>query len=133
MPKYHGQYGIVKVGDGTASDAVAHVQSWNLDVQAQTLEGYSMGESWADSEVGIKKWSGSLECYYDPTDAGQISLEVGSIVTLSLYPGGEETGKPYREGQAIVTGVPESAQKDGWVMTTFNFGGKGALTISTVA
>lgn len=128
MAKMHGQHGVVKVG----TDGLAHVQSWNIDLQAAALEGYSMGESWTDAEVGVKKWSGSLECYYDPSDAGQIALDVGSIVTLSLYPGGESSGDPYREGSAIITGNPLSANKDGWVTVTFNFMGKGPLTLATV-
>ncbi|MEO0861586.1 MAG: hypothetical protein AAFY65_13300 [Pseudomonadota bacterium] len=134
MPKYHGQHGIIKAASGTdPAELVAHVQSWNIDLQAQVLEGYSMGEAWTDSEVGIKKWSGSLECYYDPEDAGQISIEVGRTITLSLYPGGEASGQLYLEGQAIITGNPTSAQKDGWVLRTFNFGGKGALNTLTAA
>lgn len=128
MAKMHGQHGVVRVG----ALGLAHIQSWNIDLQAAALEGYSMGESWTDAEVGVKKWSGSLECYYDPADAAQIALDVGSIVTLSLYPGGNSSGAHYREGQAIVTGNPLSANKDGWVTVTFNFMGKGPLSLSTV-
>lgn len=129
MAKIHGQHGVVH-GGGVA---VAHVQSYNVDIQAAALEGYSMGEIWADAETGIKKWSGSLECYYDPADAGQINLEAGSEVTVDFYPSGDGSGASYRTGTAIVTGEPWSASKDGWVMTTFNFMGKGALTTTTVA
>ncbi len=128
MAKIHGKGGVITVG---GSDTVGELQSWNLDVQAEVLEGYSMGDTWGDSETGVKKWSGSLEAYFDPDDAGQIALDVGDTVALIFYPGGEESGKPTKSGSATITGTPLSASKDGWVSITFNFMGKGELATGT--
>lgn len=128
MAKHHGQLGQLTI----AGEIVGHLQSWNIDEQAAVLEGYSMGDSWADNETGIKRWSGSCEAYFDPADAGQIEARPGDIVALNLYPGGETTGLPYMSGNAIVTGNPKSGTKDGWVTLTINFAGKGALTQATV-
>ena len=66
MAKIHGHGGVLKVG---AVD-IGHLQGWNLDVQANVTEGSSMGDQWADNEATVKKWSGSAEVYFDPTDAG---------------------------------------------------------------
>ena len=127
MAKIHGQTGSMTFG----GEVVGHLQGWNLDVQAAVLEGYSMGDGWADNETGIKRWTGSCEVYFDAADAGQIEAGVGEIVAIQLFPGGDETGNTYFSGNAIITGVPTSGTKDGWVTMTINFGGKGPLTTAT--
>ena len=81
--------------------------------------------------VGVKGWSGSVECYYDPADTVQSGLEVGDVVALNLYPGGDGAGARYFSGNAVVSAVPLSGAKDGWVSVTFNFTGKGALASAT--
>lgn len=129
MAIIHGKDGIVKIG---VTD-FAHVQSWNLDVTADVTEAYSMGEEWKDAGVGVKGWSGSLECYYDPANATQDDIEVGTVVALNLYPGGDDTGASYYSGSAVVSGIPLSGAKDGWVAITFNFTGKGALAKAVAA
>jgi len=131
MARIHGHGGVIKVG-GTSGDPVGDLQSWNLDPQVNVTEGYGMGDAWTHNEATVKKWSGSAEAYFDPDDAGQIALDVGDVVDLVFYPGGDASGQPYRSGQAVITGTPISANKDGWVSITFNFAGKGALTIGTV-
>lgn len=88
-------------------------KSWNLDVTADVAEAYSMGDDWKDAGVGVKGWSGSLECYYDPADRAQDDIEVGTVVALNLYPGGDDTGATYYSGNAVVSGVPLSGVKDG--------------------
>ena len=72
MAKIHGHGGVLKVGGVD----VGHLQGWNLDVQANVTEGYSMGDGWSDNEATVKKWSGSAEVYFDPADAGQNALVV---------------------------------------------------------
>ncbi|MBJ2152638.1 hypothetical protein [Paracoccus sp. IB05] len=129
MAIIHGKDGIVKIG---AAD-FGHVQSWNLDVTADVAEAYSMGEDWKDAGVGVKGWSGSLECYFDPADGTQDDIEVGTVVALNLYPGGDDTGAAYYSGNAVVSGIPLSGAKDGWVAITFNFTGKGALAKAVAA
>ena len=129
MAKIHGHGGVLKVGGVD----VGHLQGWNLDVQANVTEGSSMGDQWADNEATIKKWSGSAEVYFDPADAGQNALDLGDVAALSFYPGGDAIGASYRSGTAVVTGIPLSGSKDGWVAMTVNFAGKGPLTVSTVS
>ena len=50
MAKIHGHGGVLKVGGVD----VGHLQGWNLDVQANVTEGYSMGNGWADNEATVK-------------------------------------------------------------------------------
>lgn len=119
-----GKHGAVKVGEA----AVAHVQSWSLDVQAETATGWGMGDEWTESETTVKSWSGNVEAYFDPEDAGQLALGVGSVVTLDLYPHDSDVNATYFSGSAIITGKPITAPKGDFVSVTFNFNGKGALT-----
>jgi hypothetical protein len=127
---YHtGKGGRVRVGSNT----VAAVQSWSLDIQTETAKGWGMGDAWTTSETTVKSWSGNVECYLDPTDAGQDALTPGSIVTLEFYPHGFASGDAYYTGSAIVTGRPVSAPKGDFVAVTFNFEGQGALTDATVS
>lgn len=129
MARHHGKNGSVTAD----ASAVGQVQNWNLDVQAENSEAYAMGETWKDAEAFAKSWSGSIEAYYDPADAGQAALAVGDTVALALYSEGAASGDTYRSGNAIITSAPISTAKDGWVSITFNFMGKGALTTTTVA
>lgn len=115
-----------------AAEVVGHLQGWNLDEQAAVLQGYSMGDEWADNETGVKSWSGSCEVYFDPADLGQIAAGVGEVVAVQFYPGGNSSGQEYRSGDAIITGIPTSGTKDGWVSMTINFAGKGPLARATV-
>jgi hypothetical protein len=130
MAKIHGHGGVIKVDD---TESVGQLQSWNLDPQAAVTEGYSMGDDWATNQATVKKWSGSAEAYFDPADAGQLSLDVGDVVDLHFYPGGTAAGQPYRSGEAVISGTPITANKDGWVSITFNFTGNGPLTTGSVA
>lgn len=129
MAKTHGFDGILKIADTTA---VGELQSWNVDVQAMTTAGYSMGQAWEDNEATVKKWSGSAEAYFDAGDAGQLLLSPGDRVELHFYPGGDQSGDVYRSGFAIVSGAPISGSKDGFVTVTFNFVGDGPLSNGTV-
>jgi len=128
MAKQHGHGGMIRIG----AALVGHLQSWNLDEQAQVTEGTSMGEAWADNAATVKRWSGSAEVYFDPADAGQNACQVGNVIQLQLYPGGDAPGAEYAQGQAVITGIPVSGTKDGWVAKTVNFAGKGPLIRAAV-
>lgn len=115
--------------DGEArfgADVIAHLQSWNLDETADTVEGWSMGDQYSESFPTIRRWSGSFECYLDSADP-TAAIEINDEAELRLYPGGDQTGKFYYTGTARISSVPKSGPKDGIVMLTLNFVGVGAL------
>ena len=123
----NGSDGVVKFGTAEFS----HVQSWNIDLSAEVTQLSSMGTEWGDAMVGIKSWSGSLECYLDTEDTGQAGVQIGTVITLNLYPSGDAVGQKYYSGQAVVSGLPRSASKAGPGTFTVNFSGKGALAVAT--
>lgn len=125
-----GKDGVVKAGSPSAV-AVADVQSWNLDVQAESRDTYSMGDEWKGAYTHVKTWSGSVEVYLATTGI-PAALEAGAAVTLELYPGGETDGTGYYSGDAVITSTAVSEAKDGEAMLTINFMGDGALTQAVV-
>lgn len=131
MATIHGSDGVIKVGSGFA--ALGQIQNWSLDVKADVLEGYSMGEAWKSAKSGVRSWSGSVECYFDAADAGQGEITAGDTVAVNFYPAGEATGSKYYSGTVVVMGAPVSAEKDGFVLQSFSFKGSGELSTGALS
>lgn len=129
MANHKGSEGTVKVG----SDAVAEIRSFSIEETADTLEDTSMGDSARTYLASLTSWSGSVDVFWDETDtSGQGALDVGSSVTLNLYPEGDTAADTYYTGTAIVTGKSVSSSFDGMVEASFSVQGTGALTETTV-
>lgn len=123
-----GKDGVVKFG----TDSLAHIQNWNVDEQGDTVEGWGMGDTAATSFSTIQRWSGSLECYIDPTET-TATLAIDDEVALTLLPGGEVAGLPSWTGNAAITSIASSGAKDGIPIMTISFANKGPLTKGTVS
>lgn len=132
MAFYRGRDGVVKVGASPTD--VGEVQSWTLDTEQAVGEAWGMGDdAMRHFASAPTKGSGSVECYYDPADAGQGGLAVGATVALELYPGGETVGFEYLSFSAIITTVGWSGSKGDLVMAAFNFVVNGDITPAVVA
>lgn len=134
MGNHVGKEGKVKIG----SDAIAEVKDWSIETSGDVVDNSSINSlqsnsDWRTFKATTKSWNGSLNCWWDESDTnGQQSLDVGSEVTLNLYPEGDTSGDIYFTGTAIITGLNRSASLDGLVEANFTFQGSGALTESTV-
>lgn len=137
MATHAGKDGIVKVG-GTPA-VVAEVREWELETTSETEDASSMNSlqsngSWATNLATIKKWSGTITCWWDETDTnGQETLDSGSSVDIKVYPEGADTGDTYFSGTCLITTVNRKASKDGVVEASFAFTGTGALTQATAS
>jgi predicted secreted protein len=80
----------------------------------------------------MRTWSVSGDLYWDEADAGQLSLTIGSSVTVNLYPEGADSGDTYYSGGGIVTKFDISAAFDGMVESAISIEGNGALITVTV-
>jgi predicted secreted protein len=80
----------------------------------------------------MKTWSVSGDLYWDETDAGQLSLTIGSSVTVNLFPEGGAATATYYSGGGIVTKFDISAAFDGMVEGSISIEGNGALSTVTV-
>jgi predicted secreted protein len=129
MATHTGSEGVIKSGATT----VAEVRSYTISETGDTIEDTSMGDSSRTYKAGLKTFTASVEAFWDETDTtGQGSFDVGSTVTLNVYPEGSTTGDVYYTGSAIVTGKTVNATFDGMVEASFTLQGTGALSETTV-
>ena len=129
MATHVGTSGVVKVG----ANAVAEVVGFNLDETNDTVEDTTLTDTAKSYLVLRKDATGTIECHWDETDTtGQEALDVGSSVTLNLYPEGADSGDAYYTGTALVTGASVAVTMDGVISRTFNVQFSGGVTHTTV-
>lgn len=129
MATHTGSEGVVKSGANT----VAEVRSYTISETGDTIEDSVMGDVSRTYKAGLKTWTASVEAMWDETDTnGQGSFDVGSSVTLNVYPEGSSSGDVYYTGSAIVTGKTINATFDGMVEASFTLQGTGALSETTL-
>ena len=129
MATHAGSEGVVFSG----SNQINEVRSYTISETGETLEDTSMGDTSRSYLASLKTFTGSLDVYWDETDAGQGDLDIGSTIVLNLYPEGNTTGDTYYTGSAIVTEKSVTASFDGLVEMSVSVQGTGALTEGTVA
>jgi len=128
MATHAGSEGLVKVGGNT----LAEVRSFTLDISGEVIEDTSMGDSFRSYKAGLGTYTASVECFFDETDTAQNALDVGSSLTLELYPEGAASGDTYFTGTVIVTGKSVTSSVDGMVEVAFTAQGTGGITETTV-
>lgn len=115
------------------TNQVAEVRSFSIDEVMDTIEDTSMGDSSRTFKAGLKQFTATVSAFWDETDTnGQGGFDVGSEVTLKLYPEGNASGDTYYSGTALVTGKTINSSFDGMVEAEYSFQGSGALTETTV-
>lgn len=129
MGCFVGKDGIVKVGAVT----VGEVTNFSLEETAETIECTAMGDTYRDYIASYKNWTASVDVHWDPDDAGQTGIVVGTEITINLYPEGDVAGDVVFTGTAIVTGRTINAVFDGLIDASLTLQGKGELSTGTVA
>lgn len=117
MAVYKGREGTAKIGGSTVGEVI----SWDVSLTAQLADSTRMGDTFTKDETVHGSWSGSMEVFWDPADAGQSAAFggtgiIGNQVALILYPRGvgsfpnvnitgtatiEEMGIPQSHGELI--------------------------------
>ncbi len=129
MTVHKGSTGTVKVG----TNAIAEIVSFQFEESADTIESTALSNSARSYVSDLLGWSGSVECFYDPSDTnGQEAMSISSTVTLYLYNIGAESSDKYAYGSAIITGISRSNAGGALVTSSFSFQGTGGLTWDTV-
>jgi len=130
MANHSGNGGVVKIGTNT----VAEVLSWSLTEGINVMDDTVTGDTDDTHKVGTKNWNGSINCYWDDTDAtGQEAMTTGASVALHLQPDGDTTGDIDFNGQASITGITRDPANNSIVTANFTFQGDGALTRGVLA
>jgi hypothetical protein len=130
MTTTHGQFGVVRLG----ASVVAEVTNFTFESSVDVADDTAMGDTFKSHQPGMKEWSGTVDCFWDESDAtGQATLDEGASVTLNLFPAGAATGKKYYSGTATMTRGSVAVKLDGIVTRSFTFLGNGGYTILTQA
>ena len=129
MARHKGHKGYAEVGTTEISERV----SFDIEITSNELDASTMGNEWTDTDGGQLSASGSIEVFYDPSDAGQGDLEVGSTITLKLYPGGDTAGLEEISGSFLITSSSIAVPVGDLVKKTIQVKNKLAVTIATVA
>lgn len=129
MARHKGQNGVVEVGGVEISERV----SFDLEISAAELDASVQGSNWTDVDSGQLSASGSIEVLWDPANAGQTALAVGSTVTLTLFPGGDTTGLRQISGDFLITSKGVTSSVGDLVKSTFNVKNAGAVTDTAIS
>jgi hypothetical protein len=121
--------GVIKVG----SNAVAEVTGYSIEYMSETVEDTVIGDVARTYKPTLKSFTASLDAQWDETDStGQGALVVGTEVTFSIYPEGEDSGDTYYTGSGIITGRTVSTSVGEMITANFSVQGTGDLTETTV-
>lgn len=129
MATHKGKEGVIKIG----TQVVGEVKSFDLTVTANEVDTSTMGSNWTGVDSTQNSWSASIAMFWDPDDAGQDLIVIGTKVAAKLYPQGSTTGLVEHSGSALVTEVGEAQAHDNIVERTVKLKGDGALTTAAVA
>ena len=123
-----GNYGVIEV-DGTA---IAELKGFSIDETAGSIPDTAQGDVNETTKPGRKKVTGTIDCHYDPTDAGQVLLPVGAEVDLTLYPDTTAVGKPEITVTATILGRSFSHQFEAIDSRSYTWEAAGTLTEGVV-
>jgi len=120
--------GVIKVG----ANAVAEVTGYNIEYMSDTVEDTVIGDTARTYLPTLKSFTASIDAMWDESDTnGQGALVVGTTITFSIYPEGEESGDVYYTGSGIITGRTISTSVGEMITASFTVQGTGDLTETT--
>ena len=128
MAAHTGVDGVVKVG----SNAIAQLTSWSLSASAEVIDATLLTSESKVTFAGTKSYTGSVEMFWDESDAAQISILEGAELTFLLLPEGATGGDVSWAVSGIVDSLEFGAAVDGMVTASASFASNGAITRSTV-
>lgn len=128
MTTHKGKEGVVKIG----TSVIGELRSFEVTETANEVDTSTMGSAWTGVDSTQTSWKASATMFWDPVDAGQIPLVVGSKVTVNFYPQGEGTGLVLQSGSALITSIGRPQAHDNIIERTVEMTGDGALTTTTV-
>ena len=110
-----------------SSGYVTNVKSWTLNIVADEHDVTDFsGSAWAVYVTGLKRWSGSYECWLDGTTAAVLPGYDTDGAALVLT---ASTGRTF-SGNAVVISDDITVNPADPNVITVNFRGTGALTVA---
>lgn len=129
-----GTNGKVKTGS-TGGNTVAELNEWNYQKETTPITGQSFGDDLEKAEAGIRKITGNLTGFYDPSDTdGQATLVDGAKVRLDLYPDGDGSGDTYESfSEVFISNVSVGARVGEYVSFSASWQANALPTVEVVA
>lgn len=122
---------------GSTPTALGEVRSFSIETALGTIDVSTLATDWKKYLVGQAGWSGSLECFYDPTDAAQADLvakaRAGTICTIAVQPLGVGVGKTQLSGTCYCTSMSIAGATEDAVGLSISFQGTGELALAADA
>ena len=122
---------------GSTPTALGEVRSFSIETSLGTIDVSTLATDWKKYLVGQAGWSGSLECFYDPTDSAQADLvnkaRAGTLCTVTVQPLGAGVGKTQLSGTCYVTSMSISGATEDAVGLSISFQGTGELALAADA
>lgn len=147
MSTYNGRNARITVNASSTEAIITEMGNWNVNRSADEIDTSAFGDGWGKADVGMKKWNGSMQGFFDPEDTtGQKVLEdayaAGSLISdIRFYikyseEGGEkikylhpDTATDANAGLRI-TSLDVSTDKAGVAQLTCNFSGSGPVKVT---
>ncbi len=130
MAKYKGCEGVVIVD----TDQILELSGFSIDQAVSAVDASVLGKGGVKEVLpGQSSWSGSIDVFYDPDDAGIIALVPGKMVVVEFYPAGQTSGRSQYTGTGLVTSISTPVETDGMIKQSFSIEGSGALIVTQTA
>ncbi len=118
MTRYLGEDGVVQI-DGTA---VGQITNFDYNETGDRIDMPAMGDTVKFQKAGKPTASGTVTCWADHADAGQLLAVQGATVALILRPLGTGSGLPQRSFAAVdIVTVGETVPVEGGWELSFEF------------
>lgn len=129
MSIYKGCEGKVIFTDGGGAETVGEITSFELTETANNNTYKSFGDCNDKTENLGKGWSVSMEGRYCNTDAGQVKIDIGALIAMQYFPGGDVIVTPPEfSGNIRIDERTLSASADETVTFSISATGDGELT-----
>ncbi len=129
MSVFHGKGGSAAYGVSAAEVTIEFVTDWSIDITGDVAEKTAMSDTPKTYIPGFVDWTATVTCRADDTGGVVDALFNGSVNSLLITAASSEVFA----GDAIMTGINPSADKDDVATVTYVFQGSGALTFDAVA
>ena len=86
MATIRGCLGVVSIG--ATPTVIGEVTAYTINAVADEIDTSAMGTCTASSIAGNKKTTGTISANYDPDDAGQLLMVIGTAPQLVIEPEG---------------------------------------------
>lgn len=129
MATTKGKGGVLTVG----GEIVGELKSMEVTETSNEVDTSTMGTDWTGVDSTQTSWKATGAMFWDPLDAGQGELVVGTKVAVIFYPAGNTTGLVEETGTALVTSIGRQQAHDNIIEASIELTGDGALVKDVVA